>query len=324
MTVRVGRRGALQLAGATIAAGSFAARAAPPRIPQVADRRVIVDNDFAGDPDGLVALAHQLLAPKAVTRLVTVSRLYQKIAPPEFVIRQSAARGARIAEELIERLRPGRRPPVVPGAETVDAAGPSPAARAIVAEAMRDDPLPLVFTCGGPLTNLADALRLEPKIATRMTLIWIGGESYPAGGWEYNLAGDPGAAREVIEHSAMPMWQVTRAGYRMMAYSIAAFEAELRPISPFTEWLYQRFVALPPFIKVGGAWPFGDTPLVLLSSITAESSPSREVIARRINADLTYGEEIPGRRIRLFEAPDARLAFDDLKARLRLQALRIP
>jgi pyrroline-5-carboxylate reductase len=32
--------------------------------------RVIVDNDFAGDPDGLFQLAHQVLSPSALTTQV--------------------------------------------------------------------------------------------------------------------------------------------------------------------------------------------------------------------------------------------------------------
>ena len=39
-----------------------------------------------------------------------------------------------------------------------------------LARRYRDHPLPLFFTCGGPLTNLAAALRIEPAIAQRMTV----------------------------------------------------------------------------------------------------------------------------------------------------------
>ena len=40
-------------------------------ISQKASARVIIDNDFAGDPDGLVALAHQLPTPRTRSVLVT-------------------------------------------------------------------------------------------------------------------------------------------------------------------------------------------------------------------------------------------------------------
>ena len=46
----------------------------PPVLSQrvVAQCRVVVDNDFAGDPDGILALAHHLLSPS--NRVVAVDR----------------------------------------------------------------------------------------------------------------------------------------------------------------------------------------------------------------------------------------------------------
>lgn len=287
-------------------------------IPQVPAARVIVDNDFAGDPDGLVALAHQLLAPRAVVPLVTVSLLEPKLLPPGKAPGRSVAEGVAVARELIRRLAPARIPAVVGGPEHVGDARSS-AAGAIVAEAMRDDPLPLFVTCGGPLTNVAAALRLEPRIAGRMTVIWIGGGGYPDGGWEYNLATDADAAQTVFA-APVPLWQVPQPAYRQMAFSVAEMEAELRPISPFTEWLYTRFLDIPAFVKLPGVWPLGDSPLVLLSSIYAESSSAHDVAARRILPDLRYGAALPGRTIRVFDTVDARLTFADLLARLRLHA----
>ncbi|HZU64037.1 MAG TPA: nucleoside hydrolase, partial [Novosphingobium sp.] len=261
------------LAAAGAAMGPAVRAAAYRAVPQRPSARVIVDNDFAGDPDGLVALAHQLLTPKTRTVLVTASALDRQLmgaVAPE----RSAAIGADIAAELIRRAGIAAPPPVVAGSEVLNAAAPEPsaAARAIVAEAMREDKLPLVFTCGGPLTNLAAALRLEPAIAGRMRVIWIGGGTYPAGGWEYNLSADIAAARAVIEQSAVPLWQIPQAAYRQMQFSVAELADRLRPVSPFGAWLYDRFTSPPAFIDVAGAWPLGDSPTVLLSAIATESS----------------------------------------------------
>ena len=288
-------------------------------IPQRPSCRVIVDNDFAGDPDGLIALAHQLLTPKAKTVLVTSSALDPKFNTE--TARVSADAGSAIARELIRLVGLPSPPPVVAGPNNFAAtAAPTDAAKAIVAEAMRDDRLPLFLTCGGPLTNVAAALRLEPRISSRMTLVWIGGGDYPTGGWEYNLATDIDAARQVIEHSAMPLWQVPQSAYRQMEFSVAEMTESLRPISPLTQWLYDRFTTPPSFVDVGGAWPLGDSPLVLLTSISNESSRSTEVDARSIQPDCHYGAVVPGRRVRLFETVDARLTFDDMLALFRLHA----
>jgi hypothetical protein len=290
-------------------------------IPQKASARVIVDNDFAGDPDGLVALAHQLLAPKTRVVLVTSTTVDPKLAE-KVMADHAAAAGRDLALELMRRLGLEGRAPVLAGPENTarKPLEPGEAARAIVAEAMRADPLPLFFTCGGPLTNLTAALALEPAIAKRITVVWVGGGPYPDGGWEYNLATDVDAARQVIERSQVPLWQVPQSTYRQMQVSIAELTADLPPISPFASWLYDHFTSPPEWVDIGGAWPLGDSPLVLLTAITAESSVSRDRPARRIAADLRYGDEIPGRSVRVYETVDVRLAYGDLLARLRLAA----
>ncbi|MBT0770283.1 hypothetical protein KIH74_15180 [Kineosporia sp. J2-2] len=87
----------------------------------------------------------------------------------------------------------GGRVPVVAGSN-VGLTSPtepivSPAAEAIVAEAMRDDTdLPLYVAADGGLTDVAGALLIEPRIAGRLTLVWIGGPEHAG------AAAPPGAA----------------------------------------------------------------------------------------------------------------------------------
>lgn len=318
------RRTALGLMGSTLAASTAAPllAASGRRIPEKVAARVIVDNDYQGDPDGLVGLTHQLLSPRSRVTLVTSSFLSDEFKVPGNLPGQTARQGRDVAAELIARLKPRTRPLLATGAEGPVKAGhePGPAARAIVAEAMRDDPLPLFFTCGGPLTNLAQALALEPRIAGRLSVIWIGGGAYPDGAWEYNLAADPEAARAVIEGSAVPLWQVPQPVYRQMQFSLAELAADMRPISPFSRWLFDRFTNPPDFVDLGGSWPMGDSPLLLITALSPESSTVRTIPARRIAPDLTYGAEIPGRTINLFDRVDARLIHADFLARLRLHA----
>ncbi|WP_161989111.1 nucleoside hydrolase [Sphingomonas glacialis] len=288
------------------------------KIPQQRSARIIVDNDFAGDPDALIALAHQLMASTTRTTLVTSSPLYA-YRSTESAVPGSAKTGRGIAADLIAQ---GAFPPVpvIAGAKHFGD-GPqqvSAAAQAIVAEAMRDDPLPLFITCGGPLTNIAAALRIEPRIAARATLVWIGGGAYPDGHWEYNLAGDIAAARHVIEESAIPLWQVPQPAYRQLQMSVAEMSVRLRGASPLGRWLYDRFLQLPAFIKIGGSWAMGDSATVLLTALSAESSLSVVRPARRIQLDGRYGEEIPGRTARVFNVLDTRLTIEDFFALLAL------
>ena len=153
-----------------------------------------------------------------------------------------------------------------------------------------------------------------------MTLVWIGGADYPQGGSEYNLSTDLDAARAVIERSRMPIWQIPAGAYRQLQMSVAEMTATLRPMSATTNWLYGRYADLPPFVQLGGAITLGDSPMVLLTSVSSESSASSIIAGRRLLDDSHYGAEIPGRSIRLFTQLDARLALADFLALMRPQA----
>lgn len=314
--------------------GAFAAGAALPfanvataakrMIPEKVRARVIVDNDFAGDPDGLVALAHQLLSPRTQVTLITSSFLSAEFSLPGVNTGKTAAQGRDIAVDLVKQLKLPAAPRIIAGPETAMSAARAPgeAARAIVAEAMREDPLPLWFTCGGPLTNLAEALLIEPRIADRMKVVWIGGGGYPDGGWEYNLSMDAEAARAVVERSNVPLWQVPQPTYRQMQISVAEMATDMRPISPFSRWLYDRFTSPPDFVDLGGGWPMGDSPLVLMTALNPQSSVLREMPARRITDKFGYGAVIPGRTITVMEEVDARFIHADFLARLKLHRAR--
>ena len=288
-------------------------------IPQRPSARVIIDNDFAGDPDGLVALAHQLLTPKTKTVLVTSSFL-SDLAPLDSPKGKTAESGRQVASKLIDLIAMPSPPPVISGAERPGLSDSNPAAKAIVAEALRQDKLPLFITCGGPLTNVAMALRMEPSIAKRVTLVWIGGGNYPKGGWEYNMSTDPEAAKFVLEESMVPLWQVPQAAYRQCQFSIAEFTEVVRPISPLTAWLYNQFTNPPSWVELGGAWPLGDSPLVLLTALSTESSTFSERTAPRIDSKFNYLPNPTGRTIRVYEQLDTRLLFSDFIALLRQQA----
>jgi inosine-uridine nucleoside N-ribohydrolase len=266
--------------------------------------RVVVDNDFSGDPDGLLALAHHLLAPSNRVVLVTSSFLNQSLPGPH----ATAADGAALAAELVDVVgRPALS--VVAGSERPfdpDAGAPSAAADAIVAEARREDPLPLYVVCGGPLTNVAEALRTAPELEERFTLVWIGG-STREGVFEYNRDTDPAAAAFVLGHPALGVHQFPLEAYRRCAYSIAELEQDVGSTGRLGQWIWTHFTSPPDWIVLGGVWPQGDSPPLLVTALTDESSTFTETPAE------------PGRGMRrLYTDVDFRLLMADLLARLRL------
>ena len=141
--------------------------------------RVLTDNDYGGDPDGLVELAQLLLSPSVEVSGVIGSRARevegwgatadQGVGAARAVI-DLAGRSGDVALHL------GASSSLVDHSTPVVSAG----AEAIVAEAMRDDTqLPLYVTCGAGLTQIASAWLIEPRIGPRVTLVWIGGSEHP-------------------------------------------------------------------------------------------------------------------------------------------------
>jgi hypothetical protein len=266
--------------------------------------RVIVDNDWAGDPDGLVALAHHLLSPANQVVGVTSSFL-----DPVFgEVTGTAERGAAFARELVDLVGGAHRPPVHAGAEAAfDGLSTSPASEAIVAEARRDHDLPLFLVCAGPLTNIAAALAEAPDIAARLTLVWIGG-SLADDAAEYNRDTDPAAAQFVLDRPELPVWQFPLETYRRCGYSVAELQHDLAGSGRLGEWLWTRFVELPlpDWIRLGGVWPLGDSPPVLVTALSDESSTYAE----------TPATPTRGAR-RMYTDVDTRLLFGDMLAKLR-------
>lgn len=273
---------------------------------RVAQRcRVILDNDWSGDPDGLVALAHHLLSP--ANRVVAVTSTYLDPAFESPVSR--AEDGAALARELIALVGDPEPPPAHAGCERPLAPGVDcEASGAIIVEARRDDPLPLFLVCGGPLTNVAVALQQAPDIATRLTLVWVGGSLDPAA-FEYNRDTDPGAAAYVLSRPGLTVRQFPLECYRRCAYSVAELEHDLAGSGLLGRWLWTRFTSLhlPDFVRVGGVWPLGDSPPVLVTALDEESSTFAVV-----------------GRTRVFSDVDFRLIVGDMLAKLRMHEQRRP
>jgi purine nucleosidase len=234
----------------------------------VARCRVVVDNDFAGDPDGLVGLAHHLLSPTNRVTTITSSFLNPRFA--ESVT--TAEEGVRLAEELVDVVGPAVRPLVVTGAEEAWIPGArSAAAEAIVAAARDDDALPLFVVCGGPLTNVAAALEQDPGIAGRMTLVWIGG-SLDAEAFEYNRDTDPAAAEFVLGRAGLVIHQFPLETYRQCGYSVHELAEDVGTSGQLGAWLWDHYQTPPDWVELGGVWPLGDSPPILVTALSTESS----------------------------------------------------
>ena len=210
--------------------------------------RVIIDNDFGGDPDGLFELVHHLLSPSVEIRAIIGSHL----RPGDGFDRsnETATHAKQKIEEVLSIMNLTDRYAVYQGSnaplENDSTAQRSDAANAIIKEAMRNDTrLPLYVVCGAGLTDLASAYLLEPKIASRLTLIWIGGPEYtdlapPPPGYtslEYNLGIDIKAGRVIFNRSAIPIWQVPRSSYRQVILPYSSLLLKVKTQGKIGEYL---------------------------------------------------------------------------------------
>jgi len=299
--------------------------------------RVIIDNDFSGDPDDLYQLVHHLLSPSVEIRAVVCSHLSP--GDPLDDGADTAHNAFLVAADIFGRMGLTSRELLVQGASSamVDLATPqeSDAARAIIAEAMRDDVDTPLFVCvGGGLTDLASAYLLEPRVAERLTVIWIGGSEHegfavpPPDGMpvEYNLLIDVNAGRCVFGDSSLPLWQVPRDVYRQCLVSDMELRMRVRDTGPLGAHLYDevREVVEAGFSHGGGeTYALGDSPLVLLTALRswfqADGSSSRYVTipTPALTADGAYRQVFAARPMRVYTQVDTRLMFEDFYLKLR-------
>jgi inosine-uridine nucleoside N-ribohydrolase len=303
--------------------------------------RVMCDNDYCGDPDGLVQLAHHLLSPSVDVRGVIGSQL------PSYDITCEAGRQVERSLQKAARLLSLTGRDDVPLHAGSDDGLPAPGdaaicagAEAIVAEAMRDDTdLPLFVACGGGLTTIASAWLIEPRISERLTVVWIGGNEHdglaeiesPFSMLEYNASTDLAATQLVFGKSDLELWQVPRDAYRQVLASHDELRVRMRPHGALGRHLFDEvadfhdgFAELG--FPMGETYILGDSPLVLLTALASsfDPSPSSSVWMprnrRHVDESGHYTEPADGPPIRVFTRLDTRLLLEDLYAKLMLLA----
>jgi len=302
--------------------------------------RVIIDNDFGGDPDGLFELVQHILSPSVEIRGIIGSHL--RAGDGWDPSKESATHAKQKAEEVLRIMNLSNVYPVYQGSnfalENDSTAQKSDAASAIVKEAMRDDTkLPLYVVCGAGLTDIASAYLMEPKIANRLTLIWIGGPEYPElatppPGYttlEYNLAIDLKAGQVVFNKSTIPIWQIPRNVYRQVMMPYSSLLTKVKTQGKIGEYLTSNIerimqMSVKYHFNVGEVYIVGDSPLVLLTALQSsfEPDPSSSFYVLRpsplINNLGIYEVNHKGRNIRVYTQLDVQLLLDDLYSKLQL------
>lgn len=298
--------------------------------------RVIIDNDFSGDPDGLFQLVHILLSPSVDIRAIIGSHLSVKdfIDPSN----KQAENAAKKAKEVLQLINLNDSILVFSGSNLAMQNDSLPvkneAVDFIIKEALRTDTkLPLYILCGAGLTEVASALITNTKIEDKLTLIWIGGPEYKdiafppprASKVEYNLNIDKVAARVVFNQSNVNLWQVPRDAYRQAIIPFSQLLLNVKTKGIIGNYLYQQLLQIMKKLgKVDESYILGDSPLVLLTALQTyfEPDPASSSYQKRaaplINIQGQYEDNPTGRKIRVYTNLDINLMLNDFFAKLEL------
>ena len=296
-------------------------------VPPQKQKRVIVHTDFLNEADDPFAVLHALLTPSlSVERLIAG---HFDAYPQDFPKGTTAQASY---DELLRFL-------AVTGHEsyqsrTTCGAGyalpsemepvPSDGARAIIDEAMRDDPRPLFILLQGAVTDLASAILMEPRICGRMTAVWVGGGDYPEGGDEFNLWNDINGAN-VLFQSEMPLWQIPKSTYKQLAVTLAELQYKVRPCGAAGRYLfdhidaYNRKMGCEAIWPHGETWGLGDNAAISVLLEEEEKISYNMIPAPRVEAgSMRYLAGGDVRPVRVYHHVDARQTLEDFFAKLAI------
>ncbi|WP_139996037.1 nucleoside hydrolase [Paenibacillus paridis] len=291
----------------------------PYKVPESKQIRLIINTDAKNEADDQYAIAHALLTPRFNIAGIIAAHFGTRIdtsMEESFLEIKKVLQLMHMEDEVT--VHEGAKA-ALPDEQTPVS---SPGSELIVSEAMKEGELPLYVIFLGPLTDLASAYLQEPRIADRMTAVWIGGGPYPAGAREFNLENDIAAAN-VVFRSPIPLWQVPQNVYKMLRVSLAELAVRVRPHGEIGRYLFEQLVEFnlhpdhTPRWPKGEMWSLGDSPAVSLL-IDDQEFDYDMVDAPHITSDMRYEEQKTDRKIRVYRSVDARFTLEDMYAKLEL------
>lgn len=202
---------------------------------------IIFDTDIGDDVDDALALALALQSPeldvKAITTVIDRAALRSRLAWKELGVfgRRDIPVGTGADEPLLDPVRGGRHAQfdVLTGEDVV----PGPPLRAVdlIIRTLLDSPRKITIVPVGALTNIAIALKTEPRIKDKIERIVLMGGAYYTQQPEYNIYRDR-IASEIVFRSGVPITGVgldvtTRC--KLKAEDIERLKAAGHPSSAF-------------------------------------------------------------------------------------------
>jgi len=285
--------------------------------------RVIVDTDAKNEADDQYTIVHALLTPKFVVKGIIGTHFGTRRTDRS--MEESYDECVKVVDLMGLTDKVDVLKSAVNAVKSETEYEYTEGAARIVEEALSDDPMPLFVVFLGPITNLACAYLKHPEIAGKLTAIWIGGDTYPNGGFEFNLSNDITAAN-IIMKSGIELWQVPKNVYRMMRTSLAELEARVYPCGEVGKYLFEQLVEFNTRVSslhndegwpFGESWALGDNPVIGLMMDDQEYDYTMKE-APFIDNEMKYHFDGKGRQIRVYHNIDHRFILEDLFYKLKL------
>jgi purine nucleosidase len=193
----------------------------------------------------------------------------------------------------------------------------SPGAQLIIDEAMKGDPRVLNVLFLGPLTDMASALLMQPRIEERKVhVIWVGGSEGPTHyGREFNLSNDIHAAN-VVMRSRLEISTIPYPLYGYFCVSHAELIQRVAPHGAIGKYLVEQLLEYNASTDGREFRSLGDSPAVgvLLAPYAGKfkmvPAPEYDPKTAEMRPSTT------NRPIRVYETFDARFLLEDFYAKL--------
>ncbi|MCR5093383.1 MAG: nucleoside hydrolase [Lachnospiraceae bacterium] len=276
--------------------------------------RVIIDTDAACEADDPFAIVQALLSPKLIVRGIAAEHFAQE---GSMELSYAEIRTILDAMEMDVRALRGQKGPLSEDSEA------SEAVSFLIEEAMAEDERPLFVLCQGAITNVAMALKKEPGIRDRMTVIWIGthGTAYGTPPFrEFNAGNDVEAANLVLS-SGCSLWLVPSYVYTTVHIGIAEIARRIRPCGRIGEHLYAQLMEYNhtpgAWWTQGESWSLGDSPAIAIA-INPGCGRFETACAPHVEEDTASTPCPENPQIRIYRDVDSRYILEDLIAKLEL------
>lgn len=295
------------------------------QVPENKKIRVIVHTDCKNEADDQFALAHHLMTPQFMVKGIIAGHFEANHSV--YGERETMQASYDEVQKVLSLMGIQDEYKVLKGSEipmqSETTPAPSEGADFIIEEALRDDPAPLYVVFLGCLTDLASAILKNPAICDRMTAVWIGGGTYPSGGFEFNLLQDIPAAN-VVFASSMPLWQIPENVYKQMEVSLAELQYRVAPCGEIGAYLFQQMVdfnsRMTSYIPWphGESWGLGDQGTVTVLLEENNRGNFDWIPAPQFSKEMYYIHKQQNRAIRVYHTLDARFTLEDFYAKLAI------